>query len=118
MGYMRTPASHRNRRGMSSLTNVLPNTDGDVPRKCLGGPSLATICMLFCEDYVGRCSGAPDLIVWNYAKRICKFVEVKSANDKLSDSQKVGHSGVSFVQMLTKIPPALAPLTLSRWYPC
>ncbi|KAJ2913276.1 hypothetical protein MD484_g7127, partial [Candolleomyces efflorescens] len=56
--------------------------------ECLGGPSLATICMLFCEDYVGRCSGAPDLIVWNYAKRICKFVEVKSVNDKLSESQK------------------------------
>lgn len=58
--------------------------------QCLGGPSLETISRLFCEDYMGRSSGGPDLIVWNHAKRICKFVEVKGPGDTPQENQKVG----------------------------
>jgi len=57
--------------------------------ECLGGESLAMICQLFCEDYAGRSSGVPDLIVWNVTKRICKFVEVKGPGDTLQENQKL-----------------------------
>lgn len=32
----------------------------------------------------------PDLILWNVEREEVKFVEVKSTNDKLSETQKVG----------------------------
>lgn len=57
--------------------------------QCLGTEPLVGICKLFCEDYGGRCSGVPDLIVWNYEKKLCKFVEVKGPGDIASENQKV-----------------------------
>ncbi|KAG6871888.1 hypothetical protein C0995_015385 [Termitomyces sp. Mi166 len=57
--------------------------------ECLGGESLAIICQLFCEDYAGRSSGVPDLIVWNTMTGICKFVEVKGPGDSPSENQKL-----------------------------
>ncbi|KAG2013336.1 hypothetical protein CC2G_010258 [Coprinopsis cinerea AmutBmut pab1-1] len=57
--------------------------------ECLGGKQLASICKLFCEDYTGRCSGAPDLIAWNAQHRICKFIEVKGPGDTPQENQKL-----------------------------
>ncbi|PBK78858.1 hypothetical protein ARMSODRAFT_58544 [Armillaria solidipes] len=57
--------------------------------QCFKGESLATICHLFCEDYAGRSSGAPDLIVWKPEDRECKFVEVKGPGDRLQENQKL-----------------------------
>ncbi|KAG6864216.1 hypothetical protein C0991_011474, partial [Blastosporella zonata] len=57
--------------------------------ECLGGEPLAIICRLFCEDYRGRRSGVPDLIVWNSTKGLCKFVEVKGPGDSASDNQRL-----------------------------
>ncbi|KAJ7502993.1 VRR-NUC domain-containing protein [Mycena galericulata] len=57
--------------------------------ECLGGEALSSICRLFCEDYGGRNSGVPDLIVWNIAKKECKFVEVKGPGDHLQENQKL-----------------------------
>ncbi|KAF8178661.1 hypothetical protein K438DRAFT_1681003 [Mycena galopus ATCC 62051] len=57
--------------------------------ECLGGIALSSICRLFCEDYHGRCSGAPDLVVWNPETKECKFVEVKGPGDNLAENQKV-----------------------------
>ncbi|THG99844.1 hypothetical protein EW026_g2590 [Hermanssonia centrifuga] len=57
--------------------------------ECLGGLGLAVICQLLCEDYAGRTSGVPDLIVWNKASGECKFVEVKGPGDSLQENQKV-----------------------------
>ncbi|KAF5386729.1 hypothetical protein D9615_001528 [Tricholomella constricta] len=57
--------------------------------ECLGGGSLSIICRLFCEDYAGRSSGVPDLIVWNAAKGLCKFVEVKGPGDRPQENQKL-----------------------------
>lgn len=51
--------------------------------------ALAVICELMCEDYSGRCGGVPDLIIWNDATQICKFVEVKGPGDRLQENQKV-----------------------------
>jgi hypothetical protein len=59
--------------------------------QCLGGNALSSICRLFCEDYEGRSSGVPDLIVWNFERKECKFVEVKGPGDSLQENQKVNH---------------------------
>lgn len=48
------------------------------------------ICRLFCEDYGGRMSGIPDLLVWRNKDSTIKFVEVKGPGDGLSENQKVG----------------------------
>lgn len=55
----------------------------------MGGEPLSKICRLFCEDYRGRCSGVPDLIVWDYEKRLVRFVEVKGPGDTPMENQKV-----------------------------
>ena len=47
------------------------------------------VCRLFCEDYAGRASGVPDLIVWKVDEGICKFVEVKGPGDSPRPNQKV-----------------------------
>ncbi|RDB22242.1 Fanconi-associated nuclease 1 [Hypsizygus marmoreus] len=57
--------------------------------ECFGGESLAIICRLFCEDYAGRSSGVPDLIIWDYTKGLCKFVEVKGPGDRPQENQKL-----------------------------
>ncbi|KAF8077614.1 VRR-NUC domain-containing protein [Lyophyllum atratum] len=57
--------------------------------ECLGGESLSIICRLFCEDYAGRSSGVPDLIVWDTGRGLCKFVEVKGPNDRAQENQKL-----------------------------
>jgi hypothetical protein len=61
---------------------------------------------MFCEEYGHRASGVPDLMwvplsffpdflltglasVWNVDEKKCRFVEVKSPNDHLSETQKV-----------------------------
>jgi len=54
---------------------------------CLTIPVLAGICELFCKDYRNRCSGMPDLLVWNSSAAKCKAVEVKGPGDRLSNKQ-------------------------------
>lgn len=55
----------------------------------IGPKGLAMICSRLSQDYRTYRSGAPDLILWNMDTRQCKFVEVKSDNDTLSDNQRV-----------------------------
>ncbi|KAF7315108.1 Fanconi-associated nuclease [Mycena indigotica] len=57
--------------------------------ECVGKDVLASICGLFCEDYAGRSSGVPDLIIWNPETKEMKFVEVKGPGDTLHDNQKL-----------------------------
>ncbi|KAF8237701.1 hypothetical protein L208DRAFT_1388872 [Tricholoma matsutake] len=57
--------------------------------ECLGGESLSIICRLFCEDYAGRSSGVPDLVVWNAKLRTVTFVEVKGPGDRPQENQKL-----------------------------
>ncbi|KAK4048785.1 hypothetical protein OIV83_004551 [Microbotryomycetes sp. JL201] len=56
---------------------------------CIGGPGLAPIMTMFCEDYENRVGGIPDLCIWNHSDKVCKFVEVKGPGDHLSETQKV-----------------------------
>lgn len=57
--------------------------------ECLGGETLSVICKVLCQEYQQRSSGMPDLFLWDYDKKKAKFVEVKSENDRLSDTQRV-----------------------------
>lgn len=57
----------------------------------LGGPALATIFRIFCEDYKHSRSGMPDLILWRTDPNggtEHQLVEVKSSRDRLSDAQR------------------------------
>lgn len=73
-----------------------PKKDLEEIVQCMGGKSLSVICRMFCEEYGHRASGVPDLIVWNTVADAagekegkCRLVEVKSPNDRLSETQKV-----------------------------
>jgi Fanconi-associated nuclease 1 len=51
--------------------------------------ALATVCKVLSQDYGSRGGGMPDLFVWHPEKKVVKFVEVKSENDRLSDTQRL-----------------------------
>lgn len=69
--------------------------------KCFGGEALATLCKVMAQEYQQRGGGIPDLFLW----RVCSgdaenstlkeskgevmFAEVKSENDRLSDTQRL-----------------------------
>ncbi|KAJ4477339.1 hypothetical protein J3R30DRAFT_3484850 [Lentinula aciculospora] len=69
--------------------------------ECMGGDALVVICELFCHDYPARASGVPDLIVWNYQGRKCKFVEVKGPGDRARDNQTVSQHYLSWFEIDT-----------------
>lgn len=66
---------------------------------CFNGSALAAICKVMAQDYKSRGGGVPDLILWRRTeapgsreggvKGEVMFAEVKSANDKLSDTQRL-----------------------------
>lgn len=55
----------------------------------MGPQGLRSICSRLAKDHRTYRSGAPDLVLWNHRARKCKFVEVKSDNDTLSDNQRI-----------------------------
>ncbi|KAK4247420.1 VRR-NUC domain-containing protein [Corynascus novoguineensis] len=69
---------------------------------CLDGGALAAVCKVMAQEYKARGSGVPDLILWRTGgdepsvstdnddqKGEVMFAEVKSANDRLSDTQRL-----------------------------
>lgn len=54
---------------------------------CFAGEALAAICRVLAQEYRVRGGGMPDLLLWRAGE--VKFVEVKSANDRLSETQKL-----------------------------
>lgn len=56
---------------------------------CFDGSALATICKVLAQGYRVRGGGMPDLFLWDPEKKIVMFSEVKSENDKLSDTQRL-----------------------------
>ncbi|KAI0533562.1 VRR-NUC domain-containing protein [Xylaria digitata] len=57
---------------------------------CFDGASLATVCKVIAQEYGQRGGGIPDLILWRAEpQKECMFAEVKSANDRLSDTQRL-----------------------------
>lgn len=57
--------------------------------QCFRGEALATICKVLAQEYQQRGGGIPDLFLWNYETRTVMFAEVKSENDRLSDTQRL-----------------------------
>ncbi|KAL7629255.1 hypothetical protein AAE478_000775 [Parahypoxylon ruwenzoriense] len=57
---------------------------------CFDGGALAAICKVMAQEYGQRGGGIPDLILWRRAPASqVLFAEVKSANDRLSDTQRL-----------------------------
>ncbi|KAI5291531.1 hypothetical protein KEM54_003952 [Ascosphaera aggregata] len=57
--------------------------------ECFNGEALAIICKVLAQDYQQRGGGMPDLFLWNPKERRVMFAEVKSENDRLSDTQRL-----------------------------
>ncbi|KAF3046469.1 hypothetical protein E8E12_009847 [Didymella heteroderae] len=62
--------------------------------QCFNGEALATVCKVMAQEYGQRGGGVPDLFLWKLADEEgkqgeVKFVEVKSENDRLSDTQRL-----------------------------
>ena len=56
---------------------------------CFQDEALATICKVMAQEYQQRGGGIPDLFLWHPEKREVMFSEVKSENDRLSDTQRL-----------------------------
>jgi Fanconi-associated nuclease 1 len=67
---------------------------------CFEGAALAAVCKVMAQEYRARGGGVPDLVLWRPASKEGKgeegkgkgevmFAEVKSANDRLSDTQRL-----------------------------
>lgn len=57
--------------------------------KCFRGEALATICKVMAQEYQQRGGGIPDLFLWHPDNGEVMFSEVKSENDRLSDTQRL-----------------------------
>jgi Fanconi-associated nuclease 1 len=53
------------------------------------GDALSTVCKVMAQEYSVRGGGVPDLFLWHPEKREVRFAEVKSENDRLSDTQRL-----------------------------
>lgn len=56
---------------------------------CFKGEALATICKVMAQEYQQRGGGIPDLFLWHPENGEIMFSEVKSENDRLSDTQRL-----------------------------
>ncbi|OTB08753.1 hypothetical protein M426DRAFT_51599 [Hypoxylon sp. CI-4A] len=57
---------------------------------CFDGAALAAVCKVMAQEYGQRGGGIPDLILWrSEPDPEVMFAEVKSANDRLSDTQRL-----------------------------
>lgn len=57
--------------------------------ECFQGEALSTICKVMAQEYQQRGGGIPDLFLWDKGKGEIMFAEVKSENDRLSDTQRL-----------------------------
>ncbi|KAL1999053.1 hypothetical protein VTN02DRAFT_5119 [Thermoascus thermophilus] len=57
--------------------------------RCFRGEALATICKVMAQEYQQRGGGIPDLFLWSTERKEVMFAEVKSENDRLSDTQRL-----------------------------
>lgn len=57
--------------------------------QCFRGEALATICKVMAQEYQQRGGGIPDLFLWRTDTQEVMFSEVKSENDRLSDTQRL-----------------------------
>ncbi|KAI4203221.1 MAG: hypothetical protein LQ346_001816 [Caloplaca aetnensis] len=57
--------------------------------ECFQGEALSTICKVMAQEYQQRGGGIPDLFLWDKGRGEVMFAEVKSENDRLSDTQRL-----------------------------
>ena len=57
--------------------------------QCFQGEALATVCKVMAQEYQQRGGGIPDLFLWHPENKEVMFSEVKSENDRLSDTQRL-----------------------------
>ncbi|KAL8862854.1 MAG: hypothetical protein Q9178_000796 [Gyalolechia marmorata] len=57
--------------------------------ECFDGEALSTICKVMAQEYQQRGGGIPDLFLWDKGRGSVMFAEVKSENDRLSDTQRL-----------------------------
>lgn len=57
--------------------------------KCFAPEALSTVCKVVAQEYGQRGGGIPDLFLWHPGNREVMFSEVKSENDRLSDTQRL-----------------------------
>jgi len=57
--------------------------------RCFHGEPLGTVCKVMAQEYQQRGGGIPDLFLWHPEKGEIMFSEVKSENDRLSDTQRL-----------------------------
>lgn len=57
--------------------------------QCFRGEALATVCKVMAQEYQQRGGGIPDLFLWSVERKEVMFSEVKSENDRLSDTQRL-----------------------------
>lgn len=60
--------------------------------RAFGGQKLSTVCMVMAQEYQQRGGGIPDLFLWRIegdGSGEVMFSEVKSENDRLSDTQRL-----------------------------
>lgn len=69
--------------------DAFPTEDLVALATLLPGSMLATIFTMMAEEWEHCSSGMPDLIVWNAETKVVRLCEVKSVNDRLSETQKV-----------------------------
>ncbi|KAI9759650.1 MAG: hypothetical protein M4579_002218 [Chaenotheca gracillima] len=56
---------------------------------CFDPEAIATICKVMAQEYRERGGGIPDLFLWHPTREEVLFAEVKSENDRLSDTQRL-----------------------------
>ena len=56
---------------------------------CFRSEALATVCKVMAQEYQQRGGGIPDLFLWHPENKEVMFSEVKSENDRLSDTQRL-----------------------------
>jgi Fanconi-associated nuclease 1 len=95
-------AHHERRTCVVGLDWTFDIADLTEIADCFDGEALATVCKVMAQEYGQRGGGVPDLFLWkvfeddnekdatNIKRRgQVKFAEVKSENDRLSDTQRL-----------------------------
>ena len=57
--------------------------------QCFAPEALSTVCKVMAQEYGQRGGGIPDLFLWHTGNKEVMFSEVKSENDRLSDTQRL-----------------------------
>ncbi|KAL8840337.1 MAG: hypothetical protein Q9170_001352 [Blastenia crenularia] len=81
---------------------------------CFKGEALSTICKVMAQEYQQRGGGIPDLFLWDRGKGEVMFAEVKSENDRLSDTQRVWIDVLSGAGVRVELCNAVAKEVLRR----